>query len=90
MRSIAFAAWTVSLLGGLRLILAQDGSLSGPGTSQQAANYSCDASKCVLPDCACASTSIPGGIPHDQTPMFLVFTACVRVRLVFCLAVMLT
>lgn len=73
MRSIALLASTYAILAGV--ILAQDGSLTGPGSSQSAANYSCDATKCVLPDCACASTNIPGGIPHDETPMFLVFTA---------------
>ena len=44
------------------LALAQDGSVTGPTSSQNAAGYSCDASKCKLPDCNCASTSPPGGI----------------------------
>ncbi|KAF8330829.1 uncharacterized protein EI90DRAFT_3145723 [Cantharellus anzutake] len=55
--------------------LAQDGSVDGPSTSTEAAGYSCDPSKCQLPTCRCASTDIPGGIPHDQTPQFIVFTA---------------
>ncbi|KAG8729337.1 hypothetical protein FRC10_004047, partial [Ceratobasidium sp. 414] len=38
----------------------QDGGISpnGGGTF----TYSCDPSKCKLPNCACASTNIPGGI----------------------------
>lgn len=44
------------------LALAQDGSIDGPTSSVQAAGYSCDASKCQLPNCNCASTSPPGGL----------------------------
>ena len=43
-------------------VLAQDGSLSGPTSSASAAGYSCDPSKCKLPDCNCASTDPPGGL----------------------------
>ena len=43
-------------------IFAQDGSISGPTSSSSAAGYSCDASKCKLPDCNCASTDPPGGL----------------------------
>ncbi len=39
-----------------------DGSITGPTSSASAANYSCDASKCKLPDCNCASTDPPGGL----------------------------
>ncbi|KAI0756459.1 hypothetical protein C8Q80DRAFT_1092934 [Daedaleopsis nitida] len=56
-------------------VLAQDGSLSGPTSSSSAAGYSCDASKCKLPDCNCASTDPPGGLSVQDTPMFVVFTA---------------
>ncbi|KAG8678217.1 hypothetical protein FRC08_017966 [Ceratobasidium sp. 394] len=51
----------------------QDGGISpnGGGTF----TYNCDPSKCKLPNCACASTNIPGGIPQADTPQFLVFTA---------------
>ena len=75
-RSSLFSLVPTALLVA-RLVQAQDGSISGPGTTRQAAGYSCDPTKCVLPNCACASTSIPGNIPHDETPMFLVFTAYV-------------
>ncbi|ETW86638.1 carbohydrate esterase family 4 protein [Heterobasidion irregulare TC 32-1] len=58
------------------LVVAQDdGSISGPATSPQAAGYSCDASKCQLPSCHCASTSPPGGLNASQVPQFIVFTA---------------
>ncbi|KAG5717983.1 hypothetical protein E4T56_gene1729 [Termitomyces sp. T112] len=54
---------------------AQDGSISGAMSSPQAAGYSCDPSKCKLPDCNCASTNPPGGIKPSDTPQFIVFTA---------------
>ncbi len=31
----------------------------------------CDQSKCKLPDCRCASTSIPGGLPASETPQII-------------------
>ncbi|KAK7063548.1 family 4 carbohydrate esterase [Favolaschia claudopus] len=55
--------------------LAQDGSISGATSSSAAAGYSCDASKCKLPNCNCASTSPPGGLNASEVPMFVVFTA---------------
>ncbi|KAF9025089.1 hypothetical protein BDZ89DRAFT_1092694 [Hymenopellis radicata] len=55
--------------------LAQDGGITGPTTSVQAAAYSCDASTCQLPNCHCASTDPPGGLDPSETPMFIVFTA---------------
>ncbi|KAF8204065.1 hypothetical protein BJ912DRAFT_941794 [Pholiota molesta] len=57
------------------LALAQDGSIDGPTSSAQAAGYSCDASKCQLPNCNCASTSPPGGLQPSEVPQFIVFTA---------------
>ncbi|KAJ6601047.1 hypothetical protein DFH09DRAFT_1243028 [Mycena vulgaris] len=57
------------------LALAQDGSISGATSSPDAAGYSCDASKCKLPTCNCASTSPPGGLSPSDVPMFIVFTA---------------
>ncbi|KAH8120052.1 hypothetical protein DFH11DRAFT_1499913 [Phellopilus nigrolimitatus] len=57
------------------LASAQDGSITGPTSSPSAAGYSCDASKCKLPDCACASTSPPGGLDPKDVPMFVVFSA---------------
>ncbi|KAJ7292587.1 hypothetical protein C8J57DRAFT_1490092 [Mycena rebaudengoi] len=56
-------------------VLAQDGSISGPVSSSDAAGYSCDPSKCKLPTCNCASTSPPGGLNGSDVPMFIVFTA---------------
>ncbi|CUA67472.1 hypothetical protein RSOLAG22IIIB_03124 [Rhizoctonia solani] len=53
----------------------QDGGITGPTTTPGGNGYSCDASKCKLPNCACASTNIPGGIAREETPQFLVFTA---------------
>jgi hypothetical protein len=44
------------------LSLAQDGSVTGPTSSSEAAGYSCDSSACQLPKCNCASTSPPGGL----------------------------
>lgn len=83
MRSFALTT-AVAVLSTLTFfVLAQDGSLDGPGTNPQAANYTCDPSTCKLPNCACASTSIPGGIPHDETPMFIIVSACVESNYLF-------
>ncbi|KAJ3490417.1 hypothetical protein NLJ89_g11432 [Agrocybe chaxingu] len=57
------------------LALAQDGGITGPTTSPDAAGYSCDPSRCQLPNCHCASTSPPGGLDPSEVPMFVVFTA---------------
>ncbi|KAI0047953.1 hypothetical protein FA95DRAFT_1491612 [Auriscalpium vulgare] len=57
------------------LVVAQDGGITGPGTSPEAAGYSCDASKCQLPNCNCASTNPPGGLKPADVPQFIVFTA---------------
>ncbi|KAG6852640.1 hypothetical protein C0991_010259 [Blastosporella zonata] len=57
------------------LAFAQDGGITGATSSPAAAGYSCDATKCKLPNCACASTSPPGGISPSDTPQFIVFTA---------------
>ncbi|KAG9007781.1 hypothetical protein FRB94_001685 [Tulasnella sp. JGI-2019a] len=56
------------------LVNAQDG---GAPSSDSAGNYtySCDATKCKIPTCNCASTSAPGGLTPAQTPMFVLFTA---------------
>ncbi|KAK7063546.1 carbohydrate esterase family 4 protein [Favolaschia claudopus] len=70
-------------LGGLFLsvlplvshVASQDGSVSGATSSSEAAGYSCDASKCKLPNCNCASPNPPGGLNGSQVPMFVVFTA---------------
>lgn len=43
-------------------VAAQDGGINGPTSSSDAAGYNCDASKCQLPNCNCASTSPPGGL----------------------------
>ncbi|KAF7300354.1 hypothetical protein HMN09_00918700 [Mycena chlorophos] len=69
-----FPALSLLLLNVLG-VAAQDGSLTGATSSAAAANYSCDASKCKLPNCNCASTSPPGGLNASDVPMFLVFTA---------------
>jgi len=57
------------------LVFAQDGGITGPKSSTQAAGYSCDANKCKLPDCNCASPNPPGGLKPADTPMFVLFTA---------------
>jgi hypothetical protein len=57
------------------LVLAQDGGLPGTPTSSSASGYSCDSSKCQLPNCNCASASPPGGLSPSQVPQFIVFTA---------------
>jgi hypothetical protein len=43
-------------------VAAQDGSVSAPTSSADAAGYNCDPTKCKLPTCNCASTSPPGGL----------------------------
>ncbi|KAJ7045231.1 hypothetical protein C8F04DRAFT_1068164 [Mycena alexandri] len=66
----------VALIAAPLLVLAQDdGGITGATSSTAAAGYSCDATKCKLPDCNCASTSPPGGLSPSDTPMFIVFTA---------------
>lgn len=65
--------WLLSAL--LPAVLAQDGGISRPLSSNDAAGYSCDASKCTLPNCNCASTSPPGGLHPSDVPQFIVFTA---------------
>ncbi|KAF9488197.1 hypothetical protein BDN71DRAFT_1424830 [Pleurotus eryngii] len=59
------------------LVAAQspEGTISGPTTSTEAAGYSCDASKCQLPNCNCASVKPPGGLQPSDVPQFIVFTA---------------
>ncbi|KAF8910189.1 hypothetical protein CPB84DRAFT_1743632 [Gymnopilus junonius] len=57
------------------LAFAQDGGISGPTSSAQAAGYSCDPKQCKLPNCNCASTSPPGGLQPSDVPQFIVFTA---------------
>ncbi|KAJ7589601.1 hypothetical protein C8J56DRAFT_1049242 [Mycena floridula] len=52
-----------------------DGGISGAQTSADAAGYSCDASKCKLPTCNCASLTPPGGLQPTDVPQFIVFTA---------------
>lgn len=48
-------------------VFAQDGSVSGPTSSTEAAGYSCDTTKCQLPNCHCASTDPPGGLDPVST-----------------------
>lgn len=64
-----------ALLPILAGVLAQDGGISGPTSSPEAAGYSCDSNKCQLPNCHCASTSPPGGLSPSDVPQFIVFTA---------------
>ncbi|GJE88021.1 carbohydrate esterase family 4 protein [Phanerochaete sordida] len=62
----------LSLLAGA---FAQDGSVTGPTSSPEAAGYSCDPTKCKLPNCNCASPDPPGGLDPSVVPQFVVFTA---------------
>ncbi|KAK7051541.1 hypothetical protein VNI00_004519 [Paramarasmius palmivorus] len=57
------------------LVYGQDGVVSGPQTSPEAAGYHCDSTVCKLPSCSCASTSPPGGLNASDVPQFIVFTA---------------
>jgi hypothetical protein len=57
------------------VVMAQDGSVSGPTSSKDAAGYSCDPNKCQLPNCHCASTDPPNGLSPSDVPQFIVFTA---------------
>lgn len=52
-----------------------EGSITGPVSSPEAAQYSCDAARCQLPNCRCASTSIPEGLALADTPMFITVTS---------------
>ncbi|CDZ97989.1 carbohydrate esterase family 4 protein [Phaffia rhodozyma] len=53
-----------------------DGAITaGAAPAEAIKAYSCDPASCKLPDCACASTSPPGGLQPKDTPMFIVFTA---------------
>lgn len=58
MRSLAFTSVALLSLS----VLAQDGRITGQTTSPQTLEYSCDSSKCQLPNCNCASASPPGGL----------------------------
>lgn len=64
--SIALLAWSLCA----SVVYGQDGAVTGPTSSAQAAGYSCDTSKCQLPNCNCASTSPPGGL----SPVSLAFS----------------
>ena len=66
----------LALLPLLAGVIAQDGGITGPTSSPEAAGYSCDASKCQLPKCHCASTDPPGGL--DPVGLFI-YTAHPRV-----------
>ncbi|KAK7028474.1 family 4 carbohydrate esterase [Favolaschia claudopus] len=65
----------LAFLTPLLALASDDGGITGPTTSSDAAGYSCDASNCKLPSCNCASTSPPGGLKPSDVPMFIVFTA---------------
>ena len=52
----------VAIIAPLFVVAQDEGVISGPTSSAAAAGYSCDPSKCKLPDCNCASTSPPGGL----------------------------
>ncbi|KAJ7909389.1 hypothetical protein B0H13DRAFT_2192837, partial [Mycena leptocephala] len=65
----------LALIAPLLALASDDGGITGATSSAEAAGYSCDASKCKLPNCNCASTSPPGGLSPSDVPMFVVFTA---------------
>ncbi|KAJ7834246.1 hypothetical protein B0H14DRAFT_3087625 [Mycena olivaceomarginata] len=65
----------LALIAPLLVLAGDDGGLTGATSSTEAAGYSCDASKCKLPKCNCASTTPPGGLSPSDVPMFIVFTA---------------
>ncbi|KAK0551057.1 hypothetical protein OC846_003435 [Tilletia horrida] len=52
-----------------------EGQIVGNSAGASGAGYSCDPSKCKLPNCQCASTSPPGGLKPADVPQFIVFTA---------------
>ncbi|KAL9940535.1 hypothetical protein V8E36_000023 [Tilletia maclaganii] len=52
-----------------------EGDTVGQSAGASGARYSCDPNQCKLPSCHCASTSPPGGLSPQDTPMFIVFTA---------------
>jgi hypothetical protein len=47
----------LALIAPLLALASDDGGITGATSSAEAAGYSCDASKCKLPNCNCASTS---------------------------------
>ncbi|KAK7059713.1 family 4 carbohydrate esterase [Favolaschia claudopus] len=63
------------LIAPLLALAGDDGGITGPTTSPEAAGYNCDPSKCKLPKCNCASADPPGGLSPNDVPMFVVFTA---------------
>ncbi|KAL8293266.1 hypothetical protein RQP46_000960 [Phenoliferia psychrophenolica] len=69
-RTTALFALAAALLAS-----AQDGSVTSATSSAQSANYSCDATACVLPSCNCASVKPPGGLEPANVPQFVTFTA---------------
>jgi hypothetical protein len=66
---IYFQVALFTVLSGL-LVVAQDGGITGPTSSSEAAGYSCDPDQCKLPNCNCASTSPPGGLQPVGAPVF--------------------
>ncbi|KAJ6617434.1 hypothetical protein B0H10DRAFT_2033369 [Mycena sp. CBHHK59/15] len=65
----------LALMAPLLALAGDDGGITGATSSTEAAGYSCDATKCKLPTCNCASTTPPGGLQPSEVPMFIVFTA---------------
>ncbi|KAF7340970.1 Carbohydrate esterase family 4 [Mycena sanguinolenta] len=63
------------LVAPLLVFAGDDGGITGATSSAEAAGYSCDATKCKLPTCNCASPNPPGGLSPSDVPMFVVFTA---------------
>lgn len=61
----------LALIAPLLALAGDDGGITGATSSSSAAGYSCDATKCKLPTCNCASTSPPGGLSPVSVPCFL-------------------
>lgn len=71
----ALLGFLLPLVAQAQVVSSGEGQVNGPTSSGSSAGYSCDPSKCKLPDCNCASADPPGGLSPSDTPMFIVFTA---------------
>ena len=63
--------YTALQIASLASVFAQEGTgVTGGGLLP---TYSCPAT-CVLPNCRCASTEIPGNLPPQSIPQFMTLT----------------
>lgn len=68
-RSLIACLATLALVSAQATSSSGEGTIDGATTSTDALGYSCDPSKCQLPNCNCASTDAPGGIKPVLVPV---------------------